>query len=85
MGAQAGTLCFMVGMNDKDVFPQVKGILSFMGNPESIYLCGDAAAGVAFKIINNWISAVTSLAASEALNIGSKMGLDLRLLTDVSV
>jgi 3-hydroxyisobutyrate dehydrogenase len=87
MGAQAGTLTFMVGctpgaVSDK-VFPIAKGYLSHMGSPEGIFLCGDVGAGTAFKIINNYLSAITSLAASEALNIGVKAGLDPKLLTDV--
>jgi 3-hydroxyisobutyrate dehydrogenase-like beta-hydroxyacid dehydrogenase len=83
MGAQDGTLAFMAGMNDKDTYPRVKGYLSHMGKPDAIFLCGDIGAGTAFKVINNYLSAITSLAASEALNIGSKMGLDVSLLTDV--
>jgi 3-hydroxyisobutyrate dehydrogenase-like beta-hydroxyacid dehydrogenase len=86
MGAQAGTLTFMVGCSpaasDK-VYPVVKSYLSHMGSPEGIFLCGDVGAGTAFKIINNYLSAITSLAASEALNIGVKAGLDPKLLTDV--
>ncbi|OIW29037.1 hypothetical protein CONLIGDRAFT_598876 [Coniochaeta ligniaria NRRL 30616] len=86
MGAQAGTLTFMVGcspaVSDR-VYPVVKSYLSHMGSPEGIFLCGDVGAGTAFKIINNYLSAITSLAASEALNIGVKAGLDPRLLTDV--
>lgn len=83
MGAQDGSLTFMVGTNNKDVFPQVKSTLAHMGKEESVFLCGDVGAGTAFKVINNYLSAITSLAASEALNIGSKMGLDVSLLTDV--
>jgi 3-hydroxyisobutyrate dehydrogenase len=83
MGAQDGTLAFMAGMNNKDVYPRVKGYLSHMGKPDAIFLCGDIGAGTAFKVINNYLSAITSLAASEALNIGTKMGLDVSLLTDV--
>lgn len=83
MGAQDGTLAFMAGMKDKDGFPRVKQYLDHMGKPDSIFLCGDVGAGTAFKVINNYLSAITSLAASEALNIGSKMGLDIKLLTDV--
>lgn len=73
----------MVGTNEKELFPQVKSILAHMGKKDSVFLCGDVGAGTAFKVINNYLSAITSLAASEALNIGSKMGLDLSLLTDV--
>jgi 3-hydroxyisobutyrate dehydrogenase len=83
MGAQDATLTFMVGTNKKEVFPTVKRILAHMGKEDSIFLCGDVGAGTAFKVINNYLSAITSLAASEALNIGAKMGLDLKLLTDV--
>ncbi|KAI0968590.1 6-phosphogluconate dehydrogenase [Xylaria arbuscula] len=84
MGAQAGTLTFMVGCSptvSDTVFPIVKSYLMHMGN--EIFLCGDAGAGTAFKAINNYLSAITSLAASEALNIGTKAGLDVKLLTDV--
>lgn len=83
MGAQAGTLTFMVGTDEPSVFPAVKAILSTMGVADSVFLCGGVGAGTAFKVINNYLSAITSLAASEALNIGAKMGLDLSLLTDV--
>lgn len=99
MGAHDGTLCFMVGCEEsisasgasvttdstpeRDVFPRVKSILSHMGRSDSIFQCGPVGSGTAFKIINNYLSAITSLAASEALNIGTKMGLDPRRLTDV--
>lgn len=83
MGAQDGTLAFMAGMDNKDLYPTVKGYLSHMGKADAIFLCGNIGAGTAFKVINNYLSAITSLAASEALNIGTKMGLDVGLLTDV--
>jgi 3-hydroxyisobutyrate dehydrogenase-like beta-hydroxyacid dehydrogenase len=83
MGAQDGTLAFMAGMDNKSIYPRVKEYLSHMGKPDAIFLCGNIGAGTAFKVINNYLSAITSLAASEALNIGTKMGLDVSLLTDV--
>ncbi|KAJ6442540.1 3-hydroxyisobutyrate dehydrogenase protein [Purpureocillium lavendulum] len=86
MGAAAGTLTFMVGCSavpPGSVFSAVKSYLQHMGKPEGIFRCGDVGAGTAFKIINNYLSAITSLAASEALNIGVKAGLDPKLLTDV--
>ncbi|KAH8806157.1 3-hydroxyisobutyrate dehydrogenase [Xylogone sp. PMI_703] len=82
MGAEAGTLTFMVGCAPED-FDRAKAVLSYMGKKDSIFLCGGIGAGTAFKIINNYLSAITSIAASEALNIGTKMGLDVKLLTDV--
>ena len=83
MGAEAGTLTFMVGATGKAPFEHAKEYLQHMGKKDSIFHCGDVGAGTAFKVINNYLSAITSLAASEALNIGAKMGLDLKLLTDV--
>lgn len=86
MGAKSGTLTFMVGCAPgaaAQTFPVVKSFLQHMGNADGIFLCGDVGAGTAFKVINNYLSAITSLAASEALNIGVKAGLDPKLLTDV--
>jgi 3-hydroxyisobutyrate/3-hydroxypropionate dehydrogenase len=83
MGAEAGTLTFMVGATGPEPFEHAKEYLQHMGKKDSIFHCGDVGAGTAFKVINNYLSAITSLAASEALNIGAKMNLDLKLLTDV--
>ncbi len=83
-GSRNGTLAFMVGTSKPDsTFERVKSVLVHMGNPNSIFLCGDVGAGTAFKVINNYISAIASLASSEALNIGVKMGLNLKRLTEV--
>ncbi|KAF5610965.1 3-hydroxyisobutyrate dehydrogenase [Fusarium sp. NRRL 25303] len=84
MGAIDGSLTFMVGVyqpKSAKTFPQVEALLKHMG--KSIFQCGDAGAGTAFKIINNYLSAITSVAAAEALNIGVKAGLDPKLLSDV--
>ncbi|UNI23001.1 3-hydroxyisobutyrate dehydrogenase [Purpureocillium takamizusanense] len=88
MGAVAGSLTFMVGCpaaasSEGSVFPLVRSYLKHMGNESGIFLCGNVGAGTAFKIINNYLSAITSLAASEALNMGVKAGLDPKLLTEV--
>lgn len=86
MGAAAGTLTFMVGCEpaaSMTAFPAAKSYLQHMGSADGIFLCGDVGAGTAFKVINNYLSAITSLAASEALNIGVKAGLDPSLLTEV--
>lgn len=86
MGAVDATLTFMVGCSpaaSPQAFPLVQSHLQHMGNRNGIFLCGDVGAGTAFKVINNYLSAITSLAAAEALNIGVKAGLDPKLLTDV--
>ncbi|KAL2205531.1 3-hydroxyisobutyrate dehydrogenase-like protein [Sarocladium strictum] len=81
MGAIDGSLTFMVGVPSPEVFPRAETLLKHMG--KSIFRCGDVGAGTAFKIINNYLSAITSVAAAEALNIGVKAGLDPKLLSDV--
>lgn len=86
MGAQDGTLAFMFGCQPSaaaQLTPTVKSYLGHMGKENSIFQCGDVGAGTACKIINNYLSAITSLAASEALNMGVKAGLDPKMLTDV--
>lgn len=83
MGAQDGTLAFMVGAAGPEAFGRARRYLDHMGTPDAVFHCGAVGAGTAFKVINNYLSAITSLAASEALNIGAKLGLDPRLLSDV--
>lgn len=83
MGAKDGTLTFMVGSPSTTAFETAKSYLSHMGTASSIFACGPPSSGTSFKIINNYLSAITSLAASEALNIGAKLNLDLKLLSDV--
>ncbi len=83
MGAEAGTLTFMVGADNDADYKEAAKYLAHMGKKESIFHCGQVGSGTAFKVINNYLSAITSLAASEALNIGTKMGLDVKLLTEV--
>lgn len=82
MGSEAGTLSFMIGC-DADTFLSVHKLLSRMGKEDSIFRCGGVGAGTAFKIINNYISIISVLSVSEALNIASKMNLDMRLLVDL--
>ncbi|OMP88553.1 putative 3-hydroxyisobutyrate dehydrogenase, mitochondrial [Diplodia seriata] len=82
MGAAGGTLAFMVGAPSSASFTYaLHTYLTHMGTAASIFHCGAVGSGTAFKLINNYLSAITSLAASEALNIGVKAGLDPKLLT----
>ncbi len=84
--AKDGTLTFMVGCKDEDkdtVFPKAKSILSHMGEADHVYLCGGIGSGSAFKVLNNYLSAIISVASAETLNMGVKMGLDPKKLTEV--
>lgn len=79
-GAQAGTLTFMVG-GEKKTFQAVSSVLGAMG--ANIVHCGDIGSGQAAKICNNMLLGITMLGVSEALNMGQKLGLDAKLLTDI--
>jgi 3-hydroxyisobutyrate dehydrogenase len=72
----------MVG-GQKTLFDKILPILSTMGKPEPIFLCGDAGAGLATKQINNYLSGVTIIGVSEAMNMGSRYGLDPHVLAGV--
>ncbi|KIW24908.1 hypothetical protein, variant [Cladophialophora immunda] len=79
LGAQAGTLTIMVGC-DEAVFPKIKPLLEHMGS--GVRRCGVVGTGTAFKTINNYMSINNVLVASEALNIGAKLGLNMEDLID---
>jgi 3-hydroxyisobutyrate dehydrogenase len=46
-------------------------------------LCGGPGAGCVTKLCNNLSLAISMVGTSEALALGSKMGLDPKLLADV--
>lgn len=79
IGAKGGTLTIMVGC-EESVFPTIKPLLECMGT--SIRRCGEVGAGTAFKTINNYMSITQVLVASEALNIGAKLNLNMNDLID---
>ncbi|KAF7284390.1 3-hydroxyisobutyrate dehydrogenase, mitochondrial [Rhynchophorus ferrugineus] len=80
VGAQAGTLCFMVGGAKKDC-DEVEPILLHMG--KKVLHCGKPGAGQITKLCNNLILGVTMIGTAEAMNLGVKLGIDPKLLTDV--
>ena len=79
-GADAGTLTFMCG-GQKSTFDRARPILEGMG--QNIVLCGAPGQGQVTKICNNMIAGITLLAASEALTMGEKLGVDRKILYDV--
>nr|AEE61378.1 unknown [Dendroctonus ponderosae] len=80
VGAQAGTLCFMVGGDEGDC-KEVEPVLLHMG--AKVLFCGDSGAGQITKLCNNLILGVTMIGTAEAMNLGVKLGLDPKLLSDV--
>jgi len=72
-GAEVATLGIMVG-GDEKVYEQCLPILRAIG--QNIYHMGKIGAGHMTKALNNFLSAANYLAASEALTVASKCGLD---------
>lgn len=81
MGAEAGTLTFMVGGDDAD-FAEAEPLLSVMGG--RVVHCGGSGAGQAAKICNNMILGISMIAVSEAFVLGEKLGLSNQAMFDVS-
>lgn len=81
MGAEAGTLTFMVGGSGED-FTDAADIFEVMGR--RIVHCGGPGAGQAAKVCNNMILGVSMIAVSEAFVLGEKLGLTHQALYDVA-
>ncbi|MGY2743963.1 3-hydroxyisobutyrate dehydrogenase [Arthrobacter sp. UYCu723] len=81
VGAEAGTLTFMVGALPED-FEAVRPMLEVMG--KRVVHCGEHGAGQAAKICNNLILGVSMIAVSEAFVLGEKLGLTHQALFDVA-
>lgn len=77
--AIAGTLAIMTG-GDADHIARVDPVLRTMGQ---IHRTGPLGAGHAMKALNNYVSAAGLIAASEALVIGQRFGLDPHTMTAV--
>ncbi|TPV50249.1 3-hydroxyisobutyrate dehydrogenase [Pseudarthrobacter phenanthrenivorans] len=81
VGAEAGTLTFMVGGGAED-FETVRPLLEVMG--KRVVHCGGHGAGQAAKICNNLILGVSMIAVSEAFVLAEKLGLSHQALFDVA-
>lgn len=71
--AEAGTLTFMVGCEDKD-FAAVEEALKPMA--KSVIHAGAAGAGQAAKICNNMLLGISMIGTCESLALAEKLGLD---------
>ena len=81
LGADAGTLTFMVGCEESD-FTDVEEALKPMA--KAIIHAGSAGAGQAAKICNNMILGITMIGTCEAFALAEKLGLDLQRFFDIS-
>jgi 3-hydroxyisobutyrate dehydrogenase len=80
VGAEGGTLAFMVGGADED-FAAALPLLEAMG--KRIVHCGGPGLGQAAKVCNNMILAVSQIAVGEAFVLGERLGLSHEALFDV--
>lgn len=76
-GVEQGTLTIMVG-GEQTVFEKVEPIFRILG--VTIQYLGTSGAGSIAKLINQYLVAVHSIAASEALVAGTALGLDAEQL-----
>ncbi len=79
-GAEAGTLTVMVGGDDA-TFQRALPVLEAFGS--KIRLCGPIGAGQAIKLVNQYLVAVHTMAASEAAAFAVRLGADLDTVEDV--
>jgi 3-hydroxyisobutyrate dehydrogenase len=80
-GAAAGTLSFMVGAaNDAD-FKTAEALLGDMA--KVIIACGKVGSGQVVKLCNNMILGQHMVAVSEAMLMGTKLGVDAGTLAGV--
>jgi len=72
VGAQAGTLTFMLGAHEA-MRPRVESVLHHMG--KRVMHCGPPGSGLAAKLTNNYLLAISNIATAEAMNLGLQLGL----------
>lgn len=82
MGAEKGALSFMVGCADQ-LYPRVFEILKLMGKEDGIFHCGESGTGLKTKLLNNYLSSITTIATAETINIGIRGGLNAEKLNEV--
>ena len=80
VGAENGTLTFMVGGNEKP-YKLMSPLFEVMGKKS--VLCGPSGLGQAAKACNNMLLATTMIGVGEAFNLGNNLGLDPKKLFDI--
>jgi 3-hydroxyisobutyrate dehydrogenase len=81
LGADAGTLTFMVGAPSTEAFDRIKPTLSLMG--KNVIYCGENGTGQVAKLCNNMLLGISMIGVSEAMHLGTKLGMDAKLLASI--
>lgn len=79
-GADKATLAIMLACAQVD-FDRLKPLLSLMGKP--FYVGPRAGQGQAVKLLNNFLSATSMAATSEAIAFGTGQGIDMKTILDI--
>lgn len=77
VGAQAGTLTFMIGAAP-ELVERATAVLSLMG--KRVLHLGEQGSGLHGKLANNYLLALNNIATAEAMNMGIQWGLDPKAL-----
>ncbi|KAJ7594584.1 NAD binding domain of 6-phosphogluconate dehydrogenase-domain-containing protein [Mycena floridula] len=81
-GAEKATLTFMVGASeDEPDFLLLRDLLGYMGT--TIRATGGRSLGLAAKLSNNYLSGLIALATAEAMNLGMRLGVDPKTLSEL--
>jgi 4-hydroxybutyrate dehydrogenase/sulfolactaldehyde 3-reductase len=79
--AERGESLFMVGADDA-TFTRIKPLLDAMGT--AIHRCGTPGMGSRMKVINNFLLLTVAEVCAEAIALGSKLGLSIETMRDVT-
>ena len=80
VGAEKGTLSILVG-GDEAILEQCRDVLTPMSG--TIYHLGPVGAGLTGKLVNQLLIMSHMVLALEALSLGAKAGMDLKVLYDL--
>lgn len=79
VGALNGTLTFMVGASE--IEGTLEKTLNMMG--ARMFPCGKPGAGLAAKLANNYILALTNIATAEGYHLAAALGLDPQVFSSI--
>lgn len=79
-GAQAGTLTFMIG-GSPSTLETLRPAFEAMG--KNIFHAGDVGFGQVAKVCNNMLLAIHMIGTSEALALGTKFGMNPKVLSEI--
>lgn len=81
VGANAGTLSFMVGSDSEETFARAEPYLALMGS-RAVH-CGKNGNGLIAKIANNLLLGISMLGVTEAMLLGTAHGLPPKVLAGI--